>query len=160
MKIVINGIHANLRFSAAHLIPEHESCGVIHGHSYIVDVAIEGERSGKFGFVVDFKKVKAIVRGICKKLDHRVLIPVKNPEMEFKNLEGSVEFSIGSKEYKLPLEDCKLLNLRSTSAEDLSEFFAEELYSELEKLDNNISSIQVGVNEGIGQGAYFTKKVE
>lgn len=160
MKIVINGIHANLRFSAAHLIPEHESCGVIHGHSYIVDVVIDGERSGKFGFVVDFKKVKAIVRGICKKLDHRVLIPLKNPEMDFKNLEDAVEFSIGSKEYKLPLEDCRLLDLRSTSAEDLSEFFAEELYSELEKLDNNISSIQVGVNEGIGQGAYFTKKVE
>ncbi len=160
MKIVINGIHANLRFSAAHIIPKHESCGVIHGHSYIVDVVVEGERSGEFGFVVDFKKVKSIVRDICKKLDHRVLIPIKNTEMDFKNLEDSVEFSIGPKEYKLPVEDCVLLDLKSTSAEDLSQYFAEELYQRLKKLNSELSSVQICVNEGIGQGAYFTKNVE
>jgi len=65
MKIVINGIHANLRFSSAHMIPLHKSCGGIHGHSYIVDVQFEGERSGEFGFVVDFKKAKDIVHEIC-----------------------------------------------------------------------------------------------
>jgi 6-pyruvoyltetrahydropterin/6-carboxytetrahydropterin synthase len=157
MKIVINGIHANLRFSAAHMIPKHESCGVIHGHSYIVDVVVEGERSGEFGFVVDFKKVKSIVRDICKELDHKLLIPLKNPEMQFKSTEGSVEFSIGKKEYKLPAEDCCLLDLPSTSAEDLSEYFAEKLYRELEALNGEISSVQICVNEGIGQGAYFTK---
>ena len=80
MKIVINGIHANLRFSSAHMIPKHESCGVIHGHSYIVDVVVEGERSGEFGFVVDFKKVKDIIRKMCKRMDHRVLIPIRNPK--------------------------------------------------------------------------------
>ena len=62
MKIVMDGIHANLRFSAAHMIPEHESCGFIHGHSYIIDVTVDGERSGKFGFVADFKEVKGIVK--------------------------------------------------------------------------------------------------
>lgn len=157
MKIVINGIHANLRFSAAHMIPEHESCGVIHGHSYIVDVVVEGERSGEFGFVVDFKKVKDIIRGLCKKMDHRVLIPIRNPKMNFKNLKGPVEFSIGLKDYMLPLEDCLLLDLQSTSAEDLSEYFAEELYYDLKGINNEISSVQICVNEGIGQGAYFTK---
>ena len=132
MKIVINGIHANLRFSAAHMIPKHESCGVIHGHSYIVDVVVEGERSGEFGFVVDFKKVKDIVRGMCKKMDHKVLIPIRNKQITFKNLEGPVEFSIGRKNYMLPLEDCLLLDLKSTSAEDMSEYFAEELYHRFE----------------------------
>lgn len=42
MKIVINGIHANLRFASAHMIPCHEFCGGIHGHSYHVDVTVEG----------------------------------------------------------------------------------------------------------------------
>ena len=51
MKILINGINANLRFSSAHLIPTHKSCGFIHGHSYFVDVEIEGERAGEFQFV-------------------------------------------------------------------------------------------------------------
>ena len=59
MKIMINGIQSNLRFSSAHVIPGHESCGYIHGHSYFVDVEIEGERAGDFEFVVDFKDVKA-----------------------------------------------------------------------------------------------------
>ena len=94
-------------------------------------MVVEGERSGEFGFVVDFKKVKSIVRGICKELDHKLLIPLKNPEMQFKSTEGSVEFSIGKKEYKLPVEDCCLLDLPSTSAEDLSEYFAEKLYRDL-----------------------------
>jgi 6-pyruvoyltetrahydropterin/6-carboxytetrahydropterin synthase len=157
MKIIINGIHANLRFSAAHMIPEHESCGVIHGHSYIVDVVVEGDRSGEFGFVVDFKEVKKIVRDLCKKMDHRVLIPLKNPKINFTNIEGPIEFSIGDKNYMLPNEDCMLLDLKSTSAEELSEYFATELYGSLIKINPGISSVQICVNEGIGQGAYFTK---
>lgn len=158
MKIVINGIHANLRFSSAHMIPLHESCGGIHGHSYIVDLVIEGERSGEFGFVVDFKKAKRVVRDICSELDHKVLIPCKSDVVEFTNKdENSIEFTVGQKEYKLPLEDCCLLPLKSTSAEDLAEYFAEEIFKYLEKINNNLSSVQVCVNEGIGQGAYFQK---
>ena len=38
MKILVNGIQSNLRFSSAHVIPGHESCGFIHGHSYFVDI--------------------------------------------------------------------------------------------------------------------------
>ncbi len=161
MKVVINGIHANLRFSSAHMIPLHESCGGIHGHSYIVDVTVEGERSGEFGFVVDFKKAKGIVRNICSKLDHKVLIPCKSSVMDFKNNdENSLEFKIENKEYKLPLEDCCLLPLKSTSAEDLAEYFAEEIFKYLKETNNKISSVQICVNEGIGQGAYFHKTAE
>ncbi len=164
MKIVINGIHANLRFSSAHMIPYHQFCGGIHGHSYHMDVQVEGERSGEFGFVVDFKKVKEFVRSLCSELDHKVLIPVNSGKITFKNLEGTVEFSIGTKEYKLPIEDCCLLPLESTSAEDLAEYFAEKLYKSLVKdearSDNKITSVQVCVNEGIGQGAFFEKTAD
>lgn len=161
MKVVMNGIHANLRFSSAHMIPLHESCGGIHGHSYIVDVTIEGERSGEFGFVVDFKKAKGIVRKMCSKLDHKVLIPCKSNVINFKGKNGnSLEFNVGNKGYKLPLEDCCLLPLKSTSAEDLAEYFAEEIFKYLKETNNKISSVQICVNEGIGQGAYFHKTSE
>ncbi len=164
MKVIINGIHANLRFSSAHMIPCHQFCGGIHGHSYHVDVQVEGERTGEFGFVVDFKKVKDLMRGICKKLDHKVLIPLNSAEIEFKNLENSVEFTIGNKEYKLPVEDCCLLPLKSTSAEDLAEYMADKLYNSLKEDGNNskntIKSVQICVNEGIGQGAYFERKAD
>lgn len=160
MKIVINGIHANLRFASAHMIPLHESCGGIHGHSYIVDLVIEGERSGEFGFVVDFKQAKNTVRSICKKLDHKVLIPYKSDVIEFVNKDkNSLEFIIGQKEYKLPIEDCCILPIKSTSAEDLAEYFAKEIFKYLEKTNSNISRVQVCVNEGIGQGAYYEESV-
>ena len=54
MRVNLDGIHTNLRFSAAHMVIGHESCGKIHGHSYIVDVEVDGERNGQFGFVIDF----------------------------------------------------------------------------------------------------------
>lgn len=158
-KIVINGIHANLRFSAAHMIPQHEFCGGIHGHSYHVDVVVEGERTGDFGFVADFKTVKDIVRRLCSTLDHKVLIPLKSPEIVFKDHEDSIEFSISTKDYKLPREDCCLLPLKSTSAEELAEYFTEELYSQLEDEDK-ITAVQVCVNEGIGQGAFYQKTLK
>jgi len=159
MKIVINGIHANLRFASAHMIPRHQFCGGIHGHSYIVDVTVEGERSGEFGFVVDFKEIKTMMRHICSKFDHKVLIPLKSSEIEFKNLEGAVEFSIGSKNYQLPPDDCCLLPLKSTSAEELAEYFTDKLYKSL-KDKKGISSIEICVNEGIGQGACFSRTAD
>jgi len=160
MKIIINGIHANLRFASAHMIPCHEFCGGIHGHSYHVDVTVEGERGGEFGFVVDFKTVKGIVRKICKKLDHKLLIPEKSKEIEFKNVDKFVEFSIRDKEYKIPIEDCCLLPLTSTSAEAMSEHFAENLFQALAREEAGIKTLEICVNEGIGQGACFTKNAE
>jgi 6-pyruvoyltetrahydropterin/6-carboxytetrahydropterin synthase len=159
MKIAINGIHANLRFSSAHMIPCHEFCGGIHGHSYHVDVKVEGEKEGPFGFVVDFKTVKELVRGICEKLDHKVLIPLESDEIVFFNTKDSVDFSIAHKNYKLPIEDCYLLHLPSTSAEDLAEYFADNLLQALKDKNLKINSVEICVNEGIGQGAYFTKNL-
>nr|WP_319373993.1 6-carboxytetrahydropterin synthase [uncultured Methanobacterium sp.] len=158
MKIVINGIHANLRFASAHMIPCHEFCGGIHGHSYHVDVVVEGERGGQFGFVADFKTVKGQVRKMCKELDHKLLIPENSKELEFK-LKDPVEFSIGTKEYKIPREDCCLLPLPSTSAEDLAEYLAGKLFQALQD-EGDIKSVEICVNEGIGQGAYSTKKAD
>ena len=212
MKIMINGINAGLRFSSAHIIPVHSSCGFIHGHSYFVDVEIEGERSGNYEFVVDFKDVKNIVRSICKNLDHRVLIPINNKNMKFKciancesndsNADGSdnensadnnsnngepdndsdingfhddyvdsyklsvldfcnkdyVEFIIENKEYKFPMEDCVLLPLKHSSAEELSEYFANIVFEDLKEKRYKIDSVAVCVNEGIGQGAFFKKE--
>lgn len=164
MKVIINGIHANLRFSSAHMIPGHQFCGGIHGHSYHVDVYVEGERSGEFGFVVDFKKVKDIMRVLCQKLDHKVLIPLNNDEIKFSNLKDTLEFSIGTKDYKLPAEDCCLLPLKSTSAEEMAKYFAEELYNSLMDDEvqsrNGIVSVEICVNEGIGQGASFILKAD
>ena len=169
MKILINGIQSNLRFSSAHVIPGHDACGFIHGHSYFVDVEIEGERTGKFDFVVDFKDVKKYTKAICDELDHRLLIPVYNNLIEFKEFnkdsdsifdlkkKKTVSFRIDGKGYSIPSEDCVFLPLPYSSAEELSEFFAETLARKLSETYDNIAYISVCVNEGIGQGAQYKK---
>ncbi|MDR2874256.1 MAG: 6-carboxytetrahydropterin synthase [Methanobrevibacter sp.] len=168
MKIIINGINANLRFSSAHIIPNHDFCGYIHGHSYFVDVEIEGEQSGSFDFVVDFKDVKDSVAKICEKLDHRLLIPIFNKEIKFKSIDESIdldffknkeyiEFKIQEKEYKIPKTDTLLLPLKHSSAEELAKYFTEHLSNDIISKGWNVSSISTGVNEGIGQGAFFKK---
>ena len=170
MKILVNGVQSNLRFSSAHVIPGHESCGFIHGHSYFVDVEIEGKRVGEFKFVVDFKDVKKYTKAICDELDHRLLIPVYNNLIEFKDFdkesnsifdlkkENTVFFKIGGKGYSIPSVDCVFLPLPYTSAEELSKFFAETLARKLSETHDNLEYISVCVNEGIGQGAKFKKE--
>lgn len=167
MKILINGIQSNLRFSSAHVIPGHELCGFIHGHSYFVDVEIEGERAGKFDFVVDFKDVKSYTRAICDELDHRLLIPVYNNLIEFKDFDKnkdsifdlqkqkSVYFKIDGKGYTIPSVDCVFLPLPYSSAEELSMFFAKTLAKKLAETYDNLEYVAVCVNEGIGQGAEY-----
>lgn len=158
MKVVLDGIHANLRFSAAHMIPEHESCGFIHGHSYIIDVTVDGERGGKFGFVADFKEVKGIVRELCKYLDHKLLIPLNNKFITFQSIDDEdVKFTIEEKNYSLPVDDCVLLDLSSTTAEELAEYFTIKLFDKLKESGAILNYVEVCVNEGIGQGAIYTK---
>lgn len=169
MKILVNGIQSNLRFSSAHVIPGHESCGYIHGHSYFVDVEIEGERAGDFEFVVDFKDVKGFTKAICDELDHRLLIPVYNDLIEFKDFDKekdsifnlkkkhTIFFKVDGKSYAIPGVDCVLLPLPYTSAEELSKFFAETLAKKLSETYDNLEYVAVCVNEGIGQGAEYRK---
>jgi 6-pyruvoyltetrahydropterin/6-carboxytetrahydropterin synthase len=53
----------------AHHLPGHERCGRLHGHTYQVDVSIEGEP--KDGMVLDFTDMKKSVRAVLAKYDHR-----------------------------------------------------------------------------------------
>lgn len=52
----------------AHHLPGHPKCGRPHGHTYKVDVQIEGEVKG--GMVLDFAELRAAVRGVLASYDH------------------------------------------------------------------------------------------
>jgi 6-pyruvoyltetrahydropterin/6-carboxytetrahydropterin synthase len=53
----------------AHFLNGHPKCGRIHGHTYRVDVTIEGEK--KDGMVVDFAELRDTVRRVLAPYDHR-----------------------------------------------------------------------------------------
>jgi 6-pyruvoyltetrahydropterin/6-carboxytetrahydropterin synthase len=53
----------------AHFLPGHAKCGQVHGHTYKVEVVVEGEP--KDGMVLDFADLKAEVRAVLGRYDHR-----------------------------------------------------------------------------------------
>ncbi len=55
----------------AHLLPGHPKCGQLHGHTYKVEVVVEGEMSE--GMVLDFADLKGRVRAVLARSDHRHL---------------------------------------------------------------------------------------
>jgi 6-pyruvoyltetrahydropterin/6-carboxytetrahydropterin synthase len=71
---------------AAHCLPEHKTCGVMHGHTYRVEVTVEGEKKSN-GMVIDFVKLRRIVKNVLKKYDHKVL----NDLMEYPTCENFCE---------------------------------------------------------------------
>jgi 6-pyruvoyltetrahydropterin/6-carboxytetrahydropterin synthase len=52
----------------AHFLPQHPKCGQIHGHTYKIEVIIEGHKSG--GMLVDFKDLREATRGVLHRYDH------------------------------------------------------------------------------------------
>jgi 6-pyruvoyltetrahydropterin/6-carboxytetrahydropterin synthase len=53
----------------AHLLPGHPKCGRLHGHTYRVEVTVEGEPVN--GMVLDFAELKAQIRAVLDRYDHR-----------------------------------------------------------------------------------------
>lgn len=70
-------------FDAAHSLPGYPGrCARVHGHTYQVEVVVEGP-VGEDGFVVDFYRLKEILDEALKELDHSCLNDIlPNPTAE------------------------------------------------------------------------------
>lgn len=53
----------------AHFLPGHPKCGQIHGHTYKVEVVVEGET--KDGMLMDFAELRAQIKEVFSRYDHR-----------------------------------------------------------------------------------------
>ena len=76
------------RFEAAHFLPKvppGHKCARMHGHSYMIEVVIEGEIDPERGWVMDFSDIDEHVMPLVKALDHQVLNEIEglaNPTSE------------------------------------------------------------------------------
>lgn len=85
-----------LKFDAAHFLPGYiGDCGRLHGHTWKVEVRVKG-RVGKSGMLVDFKRLKAMVKETLP--DHRCVNDyLHNPTAEniagwlFKRIEEKIK---------------------------------------------------------------------
>jgi 6-pyruvoyltetrahydropterin/6-carboxytetrahydropterin synthase len=80
---VIVTIEKTFRFEAAHLlpnVPENHKCRRLHGHSFIVDVAVRGPVDEKVGWFVDYAEVEDAFEPLRDRLDHRYLNEIEGLE--------------------------------------------------------------------------------
>jgi 6-pyruvoyltetrahydropterin/6-carboxytetrahydropterin synthase len=81
-------IYKEFSFEAAHHlpnVPEGHKCKRLHGHSFRVEVHVEGPLDPILGWVMDFADLKRVVKPIISRLDHYYLndIPgLENPTSE------------------------------------------------------------------------------
>lgn len=150
MRLEIDGWSAKITFSATHIIPGHYKCGRLHGHDYAINATIFGS-VGADGVIMDFISVKEFLRKIAAELDHKVLIPLRDEGVKKEG--SSIRYSPKGKEYLFPGEDCALLDVGVASAEELANFVLGRVREKVH-FPSNVTRVEIGVDEGEGQGAW------
>lgn len=91
-------ITKQFNFEMAHALLNYDGpCKNIHGHSYELFVTVTGEpindpRSPKNGMVIDFKDLKAIVKGeIVNEFDHALVISSDTSGEHIRELKSNYE---------------------------------------------------------------------
>ncbi len=152
-RIIID--QGNLRFSAAHFISFAGKCERLHGHNYAVSVNLEGSLS-EDRYVYDFVELKKMTKQLCDSLDHRFLLPTQSDCISMREENGEVEVRFKDRRYVFPKRDVLELPLDNITAERLAQYLSDELAALLTGCDN-ITRIEVGVEEAPGQTAYFSR---
>jgi 6-pyruvoyltetrahydropterin/6-carboxytetrahydropterin synthase len=80
----------------AHSLPGHPKCGQLHGHTYTVEVVIEGEKKG--GMLVDFAELRTQIRAVLQRYDHRHW----NDFLEYPSVENICELLAGQLKERTP----------------------------------------------------------
>ena len=103
------------RWEGAHRLPWHDGpCRNLHGHSYSMEVVVEGPIDSR-GMVIDFKDVKAALKPLVEAWDHATFVAHDDDE-----LLGVME-QTGWKHYVLPFD---------STSENLAQYAAEHLCRE------------------------------
>ena len=76
-------IYKEFKFDAAHRLPMVEAghkCGNLHGHTFVLEVHLEGEVDPAKGWILDFNVLGSAVDPIIEQLDHAVLNEIEGLE--------------------------------------------------------------------------------
>lgn len=149
--------HENLKFSSAHFVLfGNGKCESLHGHNYRAWVELEGSLQPS-DYVMDFLEVKPLLKQICERLDHRVLLPTDNEDLKITQGHAVVDAIYGTKQYRFPVEDVLLLPIHNATAELLARYICGELKTEIRSRygGEGVAIIRVGVQESFGQEASY-----
>ena len=146
-----------LVFAAAHFITFGEGgCESLHGHNYRVGVTLTGLLD-RHSLVYDFIALKRDMEGLLSELDHRLLLPASNPDLELVETGSEVEVRHGDRRYVFPASDVVVLPIPNTTAEKIAEYLGGRLARELRKAGaDTIGHLEVDVEETPGQSASWS----
>ena len=76
-------LRKTFQFEAAHYLPnlpkEHK-CNRLHGHSFKVEIVVEGECDPKLGWVIDYSDITKAFKPLWEQLDHHYLNEIEGLE--------------------------------------------------------------------------------
>ena len=147
------------KFSCAHfLIFPDGAKERLHGHNYHVVCLLDASLVERTGLVLDFLEIKPVIRALCDVLDERMLLPSEHPGLSYApSVDGHIDWSYADCHYRAPEDEVLVLPINNTSVENLSRWFAHELWRRLlasfPSLDLN--RLEVTVSETPGQAAVY-----
>jgi len=153
LEVKIDGWQKGIRFSSAHTTPELGKCERLHGHTYALHAIISGVQNPK-GIVYDFVDITKALREVADEIDHLVIVPTEGGKRIAVKVEGDVvHMAVMNRRYQFPRDDCALLPIPSSTAENLCQYVMGEVRKRV-KLPKEVLGLKIGVDEGYGQGAW------
>ena len=129
----------------------------LHGHNYQVRVGLTGA-VGAGDMVLDFCQLKPIVRRFCAALDHRTLLPARNPRVKLEDDGDGVRVSFtrndgGVDRFLFPRRDIIVLPITNTSTERLAEYLGHQVLEAIsvEFKEARLTRFEIEVEESRGQ---------
>jgi 6-pyruvoyltetrahydropterin/6-carboxytetrahydropterin synthase len=144
----------SLSFAAGHFITYGGgACETLHGHNYRVGVCLVGDLD-EHALVYDFVVLKGHMNVLLEELDHRMLLPTRNRELQLVRSGEELEVHHAGRRYVFPVSDTVSLPVTNTTAERLAEYLCDRLATQLRDSGaRNITRIEMEVEESYGQSA-------
>ena len=150
----------NLVFCAGHFITYTGSCEPLHGHNYRAAVTLEGPLD-ESEFVFDFVRLKRMMKAVCDRLDHRMLLPTDNPRLSIAADDVGYTVRYQHKTYVVPREDVVQLPVPNTTAEHLAAWIGDRIAEELAAVGAfHLTALEIEVEETPGQSAVYRKALK
>jgi 6-pyruvoyltetrahydropterin/6-carboxytetrahydropterin synthase len=111
MKVGVEGF----TFDSAHYTKgSSEKCMNLHGHTFRLDVEVEGEIDPQTGMIMDFGLVKSVTKKVLEDYDHKVIVSKKDSERlalsgPFRGCIKTIDYPEATTEY-LALDIAKKLH--------------------------------------------------
>ena len=107
-------ISVQTHYDSAHLLRDYEGkCARLHGHRYVVEVALQVTEVGSMGMAYDFADLKGHLKELASSLDHQNLNEIPPFTKIESTAENQARFFFDEMKKRLPRElACGLLYAR------------------------------------------------